>query len=156
MKGIEDQFKGIINGILGAVEEMANGVVRAVNKIIEAINELEIENPFTGEEIWSPNLKPIPPVSIPRLATGAVIRGGNPFMAILGDQPAGKTNIEAPLSTIEQALENVMSRNEYARESVPVTINLNYDGETFARLSIPDILSELDRRGYDVSVLGVT
>ena len=156
MKGIEDQFKGIINGILGAVEEMANGVVRAVNKIIEAINELEIENPFTGEEIWSPNLKPIPPVSIPRLATGAVIRGGNPFIAILGDQPAGKTNIEAPLSTIEQALENVMSRNEYARESVPVTINLNYDGETFARLSIPDILSELDRRGYDVSVLGVT
>lgn len=149
-------IKGTINSIIGGVETMANSVVRAVNKIIETINGLEIENPFTGEEIWSPNLKPIPPVSIPRLASGAVIRGGNPFMAILGDQPAGKTNIEAPLSTIEQALENVMSRNEYARESVPVTINLNYDGETFARLSIPDILSELNRRGYDVSVLGVT
>jgi len=77
-------------------------------------------------------------------------------MAILGDQPAGKTNIEAPLATIEQAVENVMSRNKYGRESVPVNINLQYDGETFARLSISDILSELGRQGYNIDVLGVT
>ena len=161
MKGIEGQFKGIINGILGALEAMANGVVNAMNTVIQSLNSLHFDFPDwipgkLGGKSFSLNLSEIPSVSIPRLATGAVIRGGNPFMAILGDQPAGKTNIEAPLSTIEQALENVMSRNEYARESVPVTINLNYDGETFARLSIPDILSELNRRGYDVSVLGVT
>ena len=39
---------------------------------------------------------------------------------------------------------------------VPVNINLNYDGETFARVSIPDILSELNRQGYDIDVLGAT
>ena len=150
-------IKSAINNILGGVEKMANGVVSAINKIIEAINGLEIENPFTGEEIWSPNIKPIPPVSIPRLATGAVIRGGNPFMAILGDQPAGRTNIEAPLDTIKQAVrEELSNMNVNSSESVPVTINLNYDGETFARLSISDILSELDRQGYDISVLGAT
>ncbi len=150
-------IKSAINNILGGVEKMANGVVSAINKIIEAINGLEIENPFTGEEIWSPNIKPIPPVSIPRLATGAVIRGGNPFMAILGDQPAGRTNIEAPLDTIKQAVrEELSSININSSERVPVTINLNYDGETFARLSISDILSELDRKGYDISVLGAT
>lgn len=77
-------------------------------------------------------------------------------MALLGDQPAGHTNIEAPLSTIEQAVENVMGRSGYGRESVPVTINLNYDGETFARLSISNILSELGRQGYNVDMLGVT
>ena len=41
---------------------------------------------------------------IPRLASGAVIRGGNPFAAILGDQPRGQVNIEAPLDTIRQAV----------------------------------------------------
>lgn len=92
---------------------------------------------------------------LPYLASGSVIRGGNPFMAVLGDQPHGQTNIEAPLATIEQAVENVMSRSSYAGERVPVNINLNYDGETFARVSIPDILSELARQGYDVDVLGV-
>ena len=77
-------------------------------------------------------------------------------MAILGDQPAGKTNIEAPLDTIRQAVREELSGMDVGRESVPVTINLNYDGETFARLSISDILSELGRQGYDVDVLGVT
>lgn len=38
------------------------------------------------------------------LATGAVFRGGNPFMAIVNDQPRGQTNIEAPLKVIKQAL----------------------------------------------------
>lgn len=93
---------------------------------------------------------------LPHLASGSVLRGGNPFMAILNDQPRGQTNIEAPLSTIEQAVKNVINRQGYNRESVPVNINLNYDGETFARLSISDILSELARQGYDVDVLGVT
>ena len=77
-------------------------------------------------------------------------------MAILGDQRVGQTNIEAPLKTIEQAVENVMSRQVYNREAIPVNINLNYNGETFARLSISDILSELNRQGYDVDLLGYT
>lgn len=93
---------------------------------------------------------------IPALASGSVIRGGNPFLALLGDQPAGQTNIEAPLSTIEQALENVMNRNGYGGDRIPVNINVQYDGQTFARLSLDDILAEANRRGYDVSVLGVT
>ena len=53
-------------------------------------------------------------------------------------------------------MENVIGRSGYGRESVPVTINLNYDGETFARLSISNILSELGRQGYNVDMLGVT
>lgn len=155
--GIKGVIKGAINGILGFVESMVNGFIRALNEIIDKLKTFaSIKNPFTGGVIWEPNIPKLDEVYIPKLATGAVIRGGNPFMAILGDQPSGQTNVEAPLSTIEQALENVISRNGYGRESVPVNINLNYDGQTFARLSIPDILAELKRQGYDVSVLGVT
>ncbi len=158
--GIVNQIKKPINVILGFMETLSNGVIAAMNFMIQALNKLSFDVPDwipgIGGKTFGFNLTELKEVSIPRLATGAVIRGGNPFMAILGDQPAGQTNIEAPLATIEKALENVMSRNGYAKESVPVTINLNYDGEIFARLSISDILSELDRQGYNVNVLGVT
>ncbi len=98
------------------------------------------------------------PEGIPALASGAVIRGGNPFMAVLGDQPKGVTNIETPLPTMVDAFKQAIAETGGigGSERVPVNINLNYDGETFARLSISDILSELDRQGYNVDVLGVT
>lgn len=48
-------------------------------------------------------------LSLPHLASGTVIPPRAPFMAVLGDQKNG-TNIEAPLSTIEDALENVLAR----------------------------------------------
>ena len=91
---------------------------------------------------------------IPHLASGAVIRGGRPFAAILGDQPAGQMNVEAPIGTIEQALENVMSRR--GKDRVPMVINLNYDGETFARLTLNDIFAEASRQGYNIDILGWT
>lgn len=93
---------------------------------------------------------------VPKLATGAVLRGGNPFLAWVNDQGAGQTNIEAPLSTIEQAVENVMSRKGYGGGVLNPVISLNVDGQEFARLTLQDILQEAKRQGYDVDVLGVT
>lgn len=92
--------------------------------------------------------------NVPHLASGAVIRGGSPFLALLGDQGAGQTNIEAPLSTIEQALENVISRR--GEERTPLVVNINYDGETFARISLNDIFAEASRQGYNIDMLGWT
>lgn len=43
----------------------------------------------------------MPPVKIPRLATGAVIPPNAQFAAILGDQTHGR-NLEAPESLIRQ------------------------------------------------------
>lgn len=45
--------------------------------------------------------------SVPYLASGAVIPPNAPFMAVLGDQRRG-TNVEAPLTTIQEAVANVM------------------------------------------------
>lgn len=45
---------------------------------------------------------------VPYLASGAVIPPNAPFMAVLGDQRHG-TNIEAPLSTIQEAVATVMA-----------------------------------------------
>ena len=46
-------------------------------------------------------------MSVPMLATGAVIPPGKPFLAMLGDQTNG-TNVEAPLATIQEAVASVM------------------------------------------------
>ena len=52
----------------------------------------------------SPNFKG----KIPGLAQGAVLNGGDPFLAFLNDQPRGQTNIETPLSTMVQAFKTAI------------------------------------------------
>ena len=94
--------------------------------------------------------------SVPHLASGSVIRGGNPFLAMLGDQPRGQVNVEAPAGLIKDMVKAGLAESGYGQERLPVNINLIYDGEAFARLSISDILSEMNRQGLDIEVLGAT
>lgn len=160
--GIMTGFKTIVNEIAGVLNHVITLFNSGYKQLQDAMNALIDDYNAKAAIMGTATLghvsySPMPMLKVPALASGAVIRGGNPFIAILGDQPRGQTNIEAPLATIEQALENVMGRNGYGGgERVPVNINLNYDGETFARLSISDILSELGRQGYNVEVLGET
>ena len=101
------------------VESFVNGIIKAVNKVIDILGELTSSFPD-----WIPSIGW--KLELPRLADGAVIQGGKPFAAILGDQPAGQTNVETPLSTIEQALQNVYDKNGSTGE-IQLTVNL--DGE---------------------------
>ncbi len=113
--GVAGVIKGIINAIIGTVEGVANAVVAAINTMIRAINTINFTVPDwvpgVGGNSVGFNIPEINKISIPRLADGAVIRGGNPFMAVLGDQRHGQTNIEAPLATIEKAVTNAMNKN---------------------------------------------
>lgn len=71
---------------------------------------------------------------IPALASGAVILPNRKFLAMLGDQKSG-TNVEAPLSTIKQAVMEAMAQG--SRE--PINVNLVVDGKTLARVVVPNI-----------------
>ena len=79
--------------------------------------------------------------SVPALARGAVLPANKPFMAMVGDQKNG-TNIEAPLATIEAAVERVMSRySGMADERIVVllsqlleaVLNIEIDGEVISK-----------------------
>lgn len=110
-------FSGIKDGILSGLKTVINALIGGINKVIKI--------PFDGintalkkiKNISILGKKPfdfIPEINvpqIPKLADGAVIRGGDPFMAVLGDQPRGQTNIEAPLATIEKAVSNALKKN---------------------------------------------
>jgi hypothetical protein len=71
---------------------------------------------------------------IPQLAHGAVIPPNKEFLAVLGDQKSG-TNVEAPLSTIKQAVMEALAQG--SRE--PINVNLVVDGKTLARVGVPNI-----------------
>lgn len=89
---------------------------------------------------------------IPALASGAVIRGGNPFLAILGDQRAGQTNIEAPIGTIKQAVSEVMAESGGGFRTAKIVLQVN--GVDLAQATLQDFLSEASRQGYDLEVIG--
>ncbi len=64
-------------------------------------------NKYTTPSLYSGRSVDAPAVaSLPMLASGAVIPPNAPFAAILGDQKSG-TNIEAPLSMIQEAVAEV-------------------------------------------------
>ena len=87
--------------------------------------------------------------SIPALAQGAVIPPNREFLAVLGDQKQG-TNIEAPLSTIEQAVANVMNRIGYGGEQ---TVNLYVDKEQLGKVVYK--LNKAETRRIGVNLAGV-
>ena len=153
--GIKDGLKTPLNAILSGVETMVNGFIKAINRMIEGINNLgnikmpkALKDKFGMEDI-SINIPTLKEISLPRLAQGAVIPPNREFMAVLGDQTSG-TNIEAPLDTIKEALAEVMGTQSQAVGSAVMQL----DGQTFARLVTPYVVSELGRRGYDVKVIG--
>lgn len=87
--------------------------------------------------------------SVPHLASGGVIPANREFLAVLGDQKSG-TNVEAPLSTIEQALENVLNRRGNAGGGEQSAI-LELDGTAFGRLIYRLSKSEGQRIGVDIA-----
>ena len=93
----------------------------------------ELQATLAGLGAASPSIPNIPmgyKRVVPKLATGAVIPANREFLAVLGDQRNG-TNIEAPLTTIEQAVENVLSRMGGFGTQQAV---LEIDGEKFGKL----------------------
>jgi len=157
--GIKKGVVGAMNAVIGGIETAINWIVGGINEIINGFNRVVSWTAKVAGVDWG-GVDLVPKVSlerIPMLATGAVIRGGNPFMAVLGDQPSGITNIETPLPTMVDAFKQAIVEMSGigGSERIPVNINIQYDGETFARLSIPDILAELGRQGFNVDALGV-
>lgn len=108
----EEELQSIEKAFKVAFTNAINAAITIFNQFIDYINQKMKfewpEVPWLGIEKGSMQLFTVP--KIPYLAKGAVIPPNAPFMAMLGDQKNG-TNIEAPLSTIEQALENVYKRN---------------------------------------------
>ena len=124
INGLIEGFEGGINGIITAFESMINWVVGGLNKISFSLPSWVpgIGGKKFGIDIPRASLGR---VKIPRLAEGAVLPPNKPFLSIVGEQKHG-TNVEAPLSTIQEALENVLDSRGGGE---PIHVHLYLDGK---------------------------
>lgn len=123
--GIKDSMtnvgKNIVNGIIDGIKEIWNTLVGWADDIKELFNIKPTASNGAGVSMvgggtpkaaaHSPAMASFSDMQIPALASGAVIRGGDPFMAVLGDQRRGQTNIETPLPTMVKAFKQVIAES---------------------------------------------
>ena len=105
--GIKDGIKNAWSNFKGWVGDLFGGLFdgKLFGGNVNASNETSVTTNDINSDLSMPELSSF---NIPALAQGAVIPPNREFLAVLGDQKSG-TNIEAPLSTIEQALRNVLA-----------------------------------------------
>lgn len=98
-EGMWNAVKGVINTILGGIEKFANGIVKGINKVIDTLNSFDLDVPafslfgkeFGGTSIGF-SISKVSEVSLPRLASGAVIT--SPTLGLMGEYPSAASNPE--------------------------------------------------------------
>lgn len=133
--GIVNVFKSIINLIPSAVEGIINSAIDLINGIIGGINSV------TGV-VGIPAIPKIPNVSIPKLATGAVIPANKEFLAVLGDQKHGR-NLEAPEDLIRQIVREETAKNNQGGE-ITIKVPLYIDSE-----QVTEAVVKVDREHFN-------
>lgn len=126
--GIKNAVKSPINAIIGFLNTLISGISSAINGLTGMLNNLNIDIPDwvpgVGGKSLGFNIPKVNAGKIPYLANGAVIRGGDPFMAVLGDQPRNQTNIETPLPTMVNAFKQAMAESGGAGGEINVRVYL--------------------------------
>ena len=144
---VDDLWNGIkyaINTILGGIEMMINGVITGLNNMITAVNGLHFDLPdwvpLIGGKSLGFTIPLLSTVSVPRLSQGTVVpRSASEFAAILGDNNK-EPEVVSPLSTIEQAVENVMAKKGSGNITIHNVTKLN------SRVLLDEMIEEAQRR----------
>lgn len=134
---------GITAGMEASFESAYNDVMIKTSTFLEEIKSMfdEYSIGVSGMAIGGASFV----ADLPQYANGAVFTGGNPYVAVVNDQPAGQTNVEAPVSVIEDAVRGVMQESG----GYNAQISLEVDGRTFARLMHPYMQAESRRIGVN-------
>ena len=143
--GVETVIKGIVNGILGVIESLANGVIEGINFVIGALNNLSFDVPdwvpLIGGETFGFDIPELKKVSIPRLATGAVLPANKEFLAVLGDQKHGR-NLEAPEDLIRKIVREESGKG--VGGEITIKVPLYIDG-----IEVTEAVVKVDREHFD-------
>ncbi|MDY6867234.1 MAG: hypothetical protein SVT56_04925 [Chloroflexota bacterium] len=131
-EGILTFFKGIINRMIGFMNRFIRGVVSGINSIISGFNSISVKIPnwvpLIGGNSFGVNIRHVSAPQIPRLASGAVIPPNSEFLAVLGDQRAGR-NIETPEGLMRQIVREELAGMIGGGEDINVTMPVYLDSE---------------------------
>lgn len=149
--GIKNVVRNAINGIIDSINRMISGLETALNVIVDLINKIEITNPFTGKEIWSPHLPTMSFSRIPKLAKGGVVDSAT--LAMVGE--SGKEAI-VPLENNTEWMDKMATKvvgmmqavNSLNNENLTINVPVELKGKVIAQEIIKDLNLESIRRGY--------
>lgn len=136
------QWVIIIGVVIAAVLALAAAIAFLTGKSKELDNmkmpdvpDYSSSIPFGGGRTRS--MSTVTAQDLPYLAQGTVTRPNNPFLAVVGDNPT-EPEIVSPLSTIEQAVRNVVGGGG-AQSSVPRSANITLvlNGSVIGRVFTP-------------------
>ena len=157
---IKAGMKSTINGIIAYLNSCISAVVKSVNSIVTTINQLSFKVPDwvpdLGGKRFGFNLKKAKATPIPYLAQGAVLPANKPFLAVVGDQRHG-TNIEAPLTTIQEAvrfvMEDMIASSLAGQEAVVGVLRQILEAVLGIRIGDGDIARAVDRYRQSMAVV---
>lgn len=134
------------NAVRTGINKVIIWIQKTINKAINLINgAINLINNIPGVKVS--HIQTITLSTIPPLAKGAVLPPNQPFLAMVGDQKHG-TNVEAPLSTIQEALANELDkRQSYNNYSGNITLQLKLDERVFGQVVIKAADLEKARKG---------
>lgn len=140
--------KGYLEGVITLATGGVNVIISLINRIIDGLNSISVDIPDWvpeyGGRSFGINIPYIPKVSLPKLATGAVIPANREFLAVLGDQKQGR-NLEAPESLIRQIVREETAGMAGDNDQ-PLVANLVLDGDIIYQT----VVDRQNRQGYSV------
>lgn len=124
--GLKEKVQSILGGIKSYIQGIADWMVQKIKSVGNAFSSFgsKAGGIFGGRSTFgstsysmqsassyatNPAFATLYAADIPHLASGSVIRGGDPFIAELGDQPRWQTNIETPLPTMIKAFKQAIA-----------------------------------------------
>ena len=143
LNGLINKWKTVISWVTSAVKWISNAF-RPVLDFFTGTKRGGGGSSTSGSFNSKTRMQAMPAlraVQVPALAQGAVIPANREFLAVLGDQTSG-TNVEAPLSTIQQAAVQAFAEMgpEFARYIVQAFVEAGMLGniraiEDYARVT---------------------
>ena len=155
--GIWNFIKNIINSILGGIESMVNGIISGINWATSALNKLSFDVPdwvpVIGGGKFGFNIPQISKVSLPRLATGAVL--DVPTVAEIAEYPGARQNPEivTPQNIMEETFDRVLARYQDNDNSQPIYLTVNVGNEKLGQILLNDLRSKKRQTGKNLEAL---
>lgn len=144
LSGLINKWKAVVSWVTNAVKWITNAFSNVLNFFSGGKGTFATRNNLGSGGIGGYKMQAMPAlrsIEVPALAQGAVIPANKKFLAVLGDQTKG-TNVEAPLSTIQQAAVQAFAEMgpEFARYIVQAFVEAGMLGniraiEDYARVT---------------------
>lgn len=144
LNGLKNAWTAVTDWVSGAIQTLKNAISSVFDFVSGKTSRATTSSWSSSGFGGSTSSYSLP--AVPALARGAVIPANREFLAVLGDQKSG-TNVEAPLSTIVQAVKQAL-----AESSSNQTIVMEVNGREFGRVSFDLYNQESTRRGVKLGV----